>query len=212
MSTPIPQHFLSKIGEIYQKITIIDLKIQSKKPKVIYKCECGNIGICSYYALNKSCKKCYNIRRRENKTTHGLSNSPEYISWKAMTKRCRNPKDPAFHNYGGRGIKVCKRWLGENGFTNFMKDVGERPSPKNKYSIERINVNENYSPENCKWATKQDQLLNKRPYLPTYDKQCTVCKKNYRGYFKNLYCSRACQSIAYRKRKRQSILNTTSPE
>lgn len=77
-----------------------------------------------------------------------------------MKHRCTNPNGPAYKDYGGRGIKVCNRWLGRNGFSNFVMDMGDKPTPK--HSLERRNNNKGYSPKNCGWATKYEQAANKR--------------------------------------------------
>lgn len=74
-----------------------------------------------------------------------------------MIQRCINPKVPSYRHYGGRGIKVCDRWMV---FDNFYKDIGPRPSPK--HSLDRINNNGNYEPGNCRWATARQQWLNSR--------------------------------------------------
>ncbi len=76
-----------------------------------------------------------------------------------MRNRCSNPKCDAYKDYGGRGITVCDRWLGPKGFANFLADMGKRPRGK---SIDRRNVNGNYEPGNCRWATNHVQSLNKR--------------------------------------------------
>lgn len=91
----------------------------------------------------------------------------EYKIWKEMRQRCYNPNRPQYKDYGGRGIRVCERW---NDYDNFISDMGPRPGPE--YSIDRIDVNEDYTPENCRWATKTEQNNNKRNNrLLTYDEK-----------------------------------------
>jgi hypothetical protein len=91
-----------------------------------------------------------------------VSKRPEYKMFHAIKQRCNNPNCSKYPNYGGRGIKICDRWMekGVNGFINFLEDMGDRP--EGDYSIERIDVNGNYEPENCKWITMSEQSLNKR--------------------------------------------------
>ena len=93
-----------------------------------------------------------------NRTTHGRSNDRIYNCYRGIKARCTNPKDPQWYLYGGRGIKVCRRWLAS--FENFLADMGEQPS--NKHSIDRIDSNKGYNKANCRWATTKEQANNKR--------------------------------------------------
>ena len=88
---------------------------------------------------------------------HGLSNDPIYDCWIAMKARCYNFKNPVYELYGGRGIEVCKSW--RHSFISFIKDMGA--SYKRGLTLERINNNGNYEPENCQWITIQEQQKNK---------------------------------------------------
>ena len=100
--------------------------------------------------------------------TVGRHNSPEYSSWRSMIARCSDPNNIHYDLYGRRGVKVCDRWLGEHGFEHFLSDMGERPEPKSDYSIDRWpNRDGNYEPSNCRWATRSQQMKNRRPFQPS---------------------------------------------
>jgi hypothetical protein len=83
-----------------------------------------------------------------------------------MKHRTLNPNSGAYENYGGRGITVCERWCGENGFANFLADLGPRPEGM---TLDRIDVNGNYEPSNCKWSTAYEQVHNRRCSVPSIE-------------------------------------------
>ncbi len=164
---------LNIINNKYNKLTAIEFSHKEgrqNRQKWLFRCKCGAVRILDKGKVTggytKSCG-CLLIQNRNSfvlrSTTHGLSGGrakkkPEYKSWCSMKGRCCNQKNKAFKDYGGRGIKVCDRWL--NSFENFLADMGERPTPK--HSIDRINNDGNYEPSNCRWATRLQQGRNKR--------------------------------------------------
>ena len=90
--------------------------------------------------------------------THGMTKTPEYHAWIDMKHRCFNPNNKQYSNYGGRGITVCDRW--KNSFQNFLADMGSRLTAK--HSLDRINNDGDYCPDNCKWSTNAEQQNNQR--------------------------------------------------
>ena len=160
-------------GQVYNRLTAIKFNHKAGKQKKSYwlfSCICGNKKIIAKYRVvgsyTKSCG-CLAIesanKLRVISTTHGLSGgkngrTSEYIAWCSLKGRCLNPNDAGYKNYGGRGIRICDRWL--NSFPNFLEDMGERPTKK--HSIDRIDNDGNYESGNCRWATRLEQGRNKR--------------------------------------------------
>lgn len=143
-------------------------------------CDCGTElkvrGIDLAYGRKPSC----GCKRREavskQMRTHGRSKTPEWSVWMSIKARCKLPTCVGYKHYGGRGISICKRW--DEAFENFYSDMGPRPSKR--HSIERIDVNGNYEPGNCKWGTWAEQVSNKRnTYFVQYSGERVALRKLY---------------------------------
>lgn len=172
---PYRQNF---VGQRFGRLTVLSDLESHRQPngdirrRGQCRCDCGATVSIPYHALTagtiKSCGCLKSELASKRLTTHGETRrnliSAEYTAHQSMIARCENPKHKSFKDYGGRGIAICPRWRhGENGisgFECFLVDMGRKPSPA--HSIERDRVNEDYSPDNCRWATKREQMRNMR--------------------------------------------------
>ena len=126
-------------------------------------CDCGTKGkvLKSSDLRSGNVNSCGCIRAEKNAKrfrTHGHSTDPLYSTWLQMKHRCYNPNMPHYKKYGQRGIKVCDRW--RESFEAFKVDMGEKPSPK--HSLDRIDNDGDYTPQNCRWSTPSEQMFNRK--------------------------------------------------
>lgn len=153
-------------GQIFGRLTVIEfIEVRNGRTMWRCKCKCGNevIAVGQYLKSGNTrscgCFKIDGIRQRSIKHGHQTieNKSAEYRIWRHMKSRCYNPNVERYPNYGGRGVKVCERWI--NSFENFFFDMGPRPSAN--HSLDRYpNVNGDYEPTNCRWATTKEQSRN----------------------------------------------------
>lgn len=161
-------------GQRFGRLVAVEPAGKDRRGKTLWRCicDCGsekniNAAELTRTGTRRGTRSCGCLSRDafvSRSKRHGCSSvdgggrTPEYAAWKAMRTRCNNEKCAQFHNYGGRGIRVCERW--QNSFEDFLADMGERPS--GKHSVDRINVNGDYEPTNCRWATASEQCRNRR--------------------------------------------------
>lgn len=195
-------------GERYGKLVVMEEaeSIYSKTGKMIRrwkcKCDCGNITIVRHGDLRNgstvSCG-CYNYEKESAAKTHGYSRTKLGNVFEGMKQRCNNPKNKNYEKYGGRGIKICTEWL--NDPKKFF-DWAIKNGYKEGLSIDRIDVNGNYEPDNCRWADNETQCLNQR-----------IRKDNKTGH-KGIYYSEGVYRVQIRRNKKRYYFGSykTLPE
>lgn len=156
-------------GQKFGRLEVKEFMGKTKRGESLWGClcDCGSMRKVLGYSLESGNTKSCGCLRTDNtkiaNTKHGHNRrgltSKTYTKWIRIQQRCYNPKASHYEYYGGRGIKVCDRWLGENGFEHFLADMGVCPDGM---SLDRIDNDGNYEPGNCRWATHKTQMNNTR--------------------------------------------------
>lgn len=181
--------YINIVGEKFTRLLVLDKAENYVSPSGSVKtmflclCDCGNkVTVQKYKLTSGHSRSCGCLLKDINKSHgHGMSDTGAYKSWMSMRRRCLNPKREDYALYGKRNISICKRW---DDFTLFYKDMGDRP---NGASLDRINNDGDYCPENCRWATNKEQALNKRTtlkrkYKGKVQSVMTICEKEGKDY------------------------------
>lgn len=162
---------LQLTGKRFGRLVVLEEAGRDPRNLVLWRCicDCGNEFTTAGTRIKRGRAKSCGCLQKDRagaaakksapkRRTHGRNTAdPTYMSWSALKDRCNNPNNQRFEHYGGRGISVCDRW--KESFENFLEDMGDRPPGT---TIDRVDVNGNYEPSNCRWATSKQQSLNKQ--------------------------------------------------
>ena len=158
---------VDKASQRYGWLAVLQQVGRNKRGHALWECVClcGNTTVVSGDNLRnaggvRSCGCWRRLRMTTRNTTHGMKGTPEYHSWRSACSRTTNPNDPAWVHYGGRGIDIDPQWVGPGSFERFYAVMGPRPEG---HTLDRIDNDKGYWPDNCRWADAKTQANNKRP-------------------------------------------------
>lgn len=184
-------------GRRFGKLVAIKRSCKSNcgKWKWLCKCDCGNYKEIDIHNLlrkdrpsTQSCGRCSKTMKGKKCYKHGMSKSRVYQCYKLMKNRCYNSHNKKYYLYGKRGIGICEEWLGENGSSNFIKWALSN-GYSNELTLDRIDNNKGYSPDNCRWATRKEQSNNLR------------CNRHYEYNGKKYTASQICDLFKIKDEK-----------
>lgn len=172
-------------GQVFERLTVIGYVGNSEW---LCACSCGNTtksrgsnlrngNMRSCGCLHKELLSQYAKEHLRRPPKHGMKGTREYRSWANMKRRCYNPRTDRYPHYGGRGIVVCERW--RNSFENFYTDMGECPDG---YTLDRIDVDGNYEPINCRWASADEQARNRSNNVMLHHNGKSMCLTDWAQY------------------------------
>jgi hypothetical protein len=212
MPRPLP----IKPGDTFNRLTAVEKgskRANDRHSVWVFDCSCGTRKtITAHRVVHGVIKSCGCLSRETaslRTRTHGQSKTPTHNTWMSMHCRCRTPKQVCFRYYGGKGIRVCDRWSGENGYINFLADMGEKPGKG--WSIDRIDPSKDYEPSNCRWLTLTENIVRMRAERRAQYLARTHCVRGHEFTNDNSYfrkdgtriCKKCNQSYALAKRDEQ---------
>ena len=162
----------------YGRLTVLERRVRNGRAAWLCRCDCGTVKeILAQGIKNGTTKACGCLHQTPSRRSHGMSSTRTYTVWLGIVKRCTNRNEPAYPQYGGRGILVCRRW---RRFVNFLADMGEAPLG---LTLERTDNDGNYEPGNCRWASRGEQARNTRRTIRVTFAGETLCVKDWAARF-----------------------------